>query len=539
MAYEVLKRVGKAPAKNTPQTKKAAPGQKRNDAGGFTFTVDKMERIKRFLILGSESSFYRAGESLTLKRVKDIEDVAQSKGAFELIDLIVAVSTEGRAPKQDPGVFALALTIASATDDAVKTYAYSKVSEVCRTATTLFMFAGFLRQLQGSGFGMGARKAFKRWYEDRPVESLAFQIVKYPEREGWTHKDLISLARPTKSKTDEAFSDVMNYVLKGEPTEGAHVPSVITGKELAKRATGDREIVSLVTKYGLSWEMLPSESLNSAKVWEALLGNIPLGALIRQLPRLTRIGVIRELGGSTQAIVDRLTDQEALRKARIHPMNLLIAAKTYAVGRSLQNFRSSDTWTPNPRILSALDKAFYLSFGNVKPTGKRFLNGVDTSGSMSSRIAGQPALSAAEAAAALALVTANVEDEVFTVGFDTDVYPTVDIRRGMDLPTALRNSALRTGRGTDTAGPIRWARLHKIEVDVFQLMTDNETWAGPAHTHQELAAYRREMGINAKLVVLATNASRSSVADPKDPLSLDVVGFDASVPQVISTFVAD
>jgi hypothetical protein len=39
-------------------------------------------------------------------------------------------------------------------------------------------------------------------------------------------------------------------------------------------------------------------------------------------------------------------------------------------------------WEPHPEVTAALDAGFYHAFRNVQPTGKRFLLGVDVSGSM-------------------------------------------------------------------------------------------------------------------------------------------------------------
>lgn len=543
MGYSTLRTVGTPVQKTTPQSQKAEKGQKKNAAGGFVFQVPKLERIKRFLILGSEDSFYTAGQKLTLERVSDIEKVAQSDSAKGLIDLIVEVSTEGRAPKQDPAIFALALVIVSATDPEVKAYGYQAVDKVCRTATTLFMFAGFLKQLQGSGFGMGARKAFLRWYEDRSTDQLGYQIVKYKEREGWSHADLIKLVRPTKSKTDPKFEALMNYAL-GKDYAIGELPDIVYGAERAREWENTpnakiKDLLSLISAHKLSWEMLPSSALNNADVWGALLAakSVPLGALLRQLPRLTKLGVIEELGGSTQHIVDRLTDPEALSKARLHPLNILLAQKTYAAGRSLHNFRETEGWKPNRRIIDALDKAFYASFKFAQPTGQRFMIGVDISGSMLSAIAGMP-ISSSEAAAALSLVTANIEPETHIVGFAHSVRD-LGISPSMSLPEVTRKVSNQTFGSTDTSALIRYAREKGIKADVFLTITDSDTYAGGRHTHQELELYRKETGIQAKSIVLATYASRFSIADPKDPLSLDLVGFDSATPQVIAAFARD
>ena len=42
----------------------------------------------------------------------------------------------------------------------------------------------------------------------------------------------------------------------------------------------------------------------------------------------------------------------------------------------------------------------------------------------------------------------------------------------------------------------------------------------------------------ARLVVVAMTGTQFSIADPNDPLCLDVVGFDTTTPQVITDFAA-
>ena len=44
------------------------------------------------------------------------------------------------------------------------------------------------------------------------------------------------------------------------------------------------------------------------------------------------------------------------------------------------------------------------------------------------------------------------------------------------------------------------------------------------------------MGIDAKIIYINMVPNKTSLKDPVDPGSLDVVGFDASVPAIISGF---
>src|SRR5213075_1240072 len=102
--------------------------------------------------------------------------------------------------------------------------------------------------------------------------------------------------------------------------------------------------------------------------------------------------------------VAQLRDAHRIRRARVHPIAVLAALRTYAAGHGA---RGRGTWSPVREVVDALDDAFYTSFGNVEPAGKRLLLALDVSGSMTGgSVAGVPGLSPRDASAALALVTA-------------------------------------------------------------------------------------------------------------------------------------
>ena len=84
-------------------------GQVANSAGGYAWAVDRWPRLRSFLILGSEGGSYYAGEwKLTRKNAKAVEQCVREDGVRAVAE-IVAVSKAGRAPKNDPAIFALAL----------------------------------------------------------------------------------------------------------------------------------------------------------------------------------------------------------------------------------------------------------------------------------------------------------------------------------------------------------------------------------------------------------------------------------------------
>lgn len=83
---------------------------------------------------------------------------------------------------------------------------------------------------------------------------------------------------------------------------------------------------------------------------------------------------------------------------------------------------------------------------------------------------------------------------------------------------------------------MRWAITNRIDVDVFCVYTDPDTWSGVVQPAQVLREYREKTGIPAKLVVVGMVSSGFSIADPDDAGMLDAVGFDTGAPAVIAEF---
>jgi 60 kDa SS-A/Ro ribonucleoprotein len=270
-------------------------------------------------------------------------------------------------------------------------------------------------------------------------------------------------------------------------------------------------------------------------------------AMIRNLATMTRLGLLEPMSSATRKVIAAVRDAEKLAKARIHPIAVLAAMKTYAAGRGV---RGQHTWTPVAAIVDALDDAFYATFKLVEPSGARNLLALDVSGSMDSGVvAGVPGLTPRMASAAMALVTAATEKQHAFVAFTAAAggyggqwgggapsLTELDISPKWRLDRALKRVSGLPFGGTDCAQPMLWALERRIEVDTFVIYTDSETWAGSIHPAQALREYRQRTGINAKLVVVGMVSNGFSIADPNDAGMLDVVGFDTATPSVISDF---
>jgi 60 kDa SS-A/Ro ribonucleoprotein len=517
-----------------PTQHQPLPGQVRNSAGGYSFEVTDWVKLDRFLILGTESgSYYATAQKMTQDSAKVIGKLLQEDGV-RVVERIAEISLEGRAPKNDPAIFALAMAAVCA-DGNVRRAAREALSKVCRIGTHLFHFMQFYSDLHG-GWGRGAKRAVAGWYQARRPEKLVEQLIKYQQRDGWSHRDVLRLSHPRPASEQEAV--VLGWAVKGWESVGRdpHPDSALVkiwAFERAKTAKG-KELVKLIEEYGLPHECVPNDQKNDPRVWAAMLPSMGVTAVIRNLAKMTQVGLLKLGTPQTKAVCERLMDFDQLKKGRVHPLQLLLALKTYAQGHG---DKGSLSWNPVQQISNALNDAFYLAFKAVEPTNKRYVLGVDISGSMGSPIAGT-SLSAREAAAAMALVTAATEDSVEIMGFGHR-FIKLNISPRDRLDTVVRKMSEHDFGGTDCSLPMLWAAKNKLEVDSFCVYTDSETWYGEVHPKTAIKNYRRQFGIPAKLVVCGMVANDFSIADPMDAGMLDCVGFDTNTPALIADFCRD
>lgn len=519
-----------------------------NNAGAYTFSLSSRERLLRFLVLGADGATYYATKQEHFKQAYANTEKAVRELGTAAVELLVDVSVGGRAPKQDAAIFALALCAAKG-DEQTRAAAIAALPKVCRIPTHLFSFLTDYKALGGKTGGRALKRALQRWYLDKTPSDLAYALVKYRQRGGWTNADVLRLCKPVGGATPHG--DLFAWAV-GKPVildNRLHM-KIIEAYEYAKDENlSDRGLAAFVTDYNLPREAVPDTRLTSdkgAEVWRALLragGGMPMTALIRNLNRMTAAGVFTNTSDA-EFVVSRLVNEGNLRAARVHPIALLSALRTYGQGHGE---RGGLSWTPDLLITDALERAFLLSFGTVETTGKRFYVGLDVSGSMTSgEIAGVPGLTPREASAALALLWAKTEPSCTVKGFTsagggywnsrgtglTDL--TDDFKAGTLTSVQKRVSGMDFG-ATEPALIIEDAIKNRIPVDVFVVLTDNEVNSGE-HPAVALRKYREATGINAKLVVVGMTATEFTLADPNDPHMLDMVGFDTAAPLAIAAF---
>ena len=545
--------------KNVTHQSKPIPGREQemvpNSAGGFTFAIDEWARLDRFLILGSEGGTYYATEhKLTVENATCIENCLIADHV-RTIDRIVEISEGGRAPKNDPAIFALAIAAAHKVDQ-IRHLAFDALPRVCRIGTHLFQFNQALDAMRPQ-WNRSRRRAIAKWYNEKDGHDLALQILKYRNRANWTHRDTLRLSHPKPQ--DERYSALFQWATfkQSDDTPEGSIESLpvgtlkaadrlIYGFEMLRAAAAAKgehspkslaKIAKLITDYKLPREAVEGANtafLKMPVIWEALLPDMPVGAMIRSLGAMSACGFLKIGSDAAKTVVQRLGNEDRLQKARIHPINVLAAELTYQAGHGV---RGKLTWLPVSKVVDALDDAFYLCFKNVRATNKRRLKAMDISGSMDGgSVNGLPFLTPRMASAALALVDANVEPDVEFMGFGT-TFQRLDISPKWRLDQVCKYMGSLGMQGTDCALPFIWAMKHRYTFDSFEVWTDNETWAGHMHPVQALQQYRQHMGIPAKSAVIGMTATGFSIADPNDGGMMDFVGLDTATPTLIADFI--
>lgn len=514
----------------TPQAEQLDVRQVKNNAGGFVFEVDDKTRLQRFLILGTEGgTYYTTEKQLTKDNVKFlIEIIARDEQL--VIDTVREVSVAGRAFRNSAAIFTVAALFAYG-----KLKPETLVTDVCRTATHLFEFAEYV-QLFG-GWGRAKRNAVANWYTSKSTDNLAHQVIKYRQRNGWTHRDVLRLAHPVGLD-----QEIVNFVL-GKP---AIVENEIQSRVLysflsMQEATTAKRVIEVLDEFqNLPWETIPTQFLKDPQVWKKLFYNGALKgqALVRNITRLARIGAFDDMVFARE-YANKLTDVTMIKNTKLHPYQYLLAQVVHQFGQTSHNAYygiPEKNWTTNPVIISALDQGFYAAFEYVEPANKRTMIALDVSGSMHGRTMGFD-LTAAQVGAAMAMTIARTESYYQIMGFATS-FRELGINPSMSLNDILSKTRNMAFGSTDCGLPMIYSKQRKLEIDTFIVITDNETWAGNVHPHIALKQYRQAMGIDARLIVVGVTPTPFTIADPTDRGMLDVVGGDANLPKLITEFSA-
>lgn len=520
----------------TSQSSSIDGNQVQNDAGQYVYEVSDWKSLERFLLLGSENGTYYASERELTKASAETASKLLVQDPARVLKMLAELSEQNRLPKQDPALFVLALACASS-DNKTRALAYSLINTIARTATHLFTFVGMVTDLRG--WSRGLRTAVSKFYTEKEADQLAYQVLKYRSRNGYSHRDLLRLTHPVPPK---GMKTLFKYIAGkfeleggwGRPQKVKGLPEIVSDFECVQALSSGSRIAAVLKDSELTWEMVPTEKLNDPKVWEALLPNLPYTATLRNLNKLTALGIIGSSAlPGTQAVVSRLTNKAEVKKSRVHPAAILNTLSQYSQGRG---DKGSLTWNPAPAIVEALETALELSAEAQTPSGKKILIAVDVSGSMTTTKCSGLNITPSQAAAAMAFTILRSEPNAEVALFNTGCALTT-LNRKSSFEQVLKGSQV--GGGTDCSAPYQFALDNKLPYDAIIVLTDSQTTGGSFHPVETWRMFKRKVNPHAKTIVVGMAANDFTLFEKSDQDALSVAGMDTMVPRIISEFLRD
>jgi len=468
---------------STPQPQKPgmsptyAQADKVNREGFPAFTRTLEEDTLAVLLCNTLSNTFYADERTLAKETVDVLTRMAQKDADFLAKALVHARNRGLM-RLAPVV---GLAVLSAHGDGEKKVAFRRVfHHVVKTPDDLREFVSLCRSKQiRKGLGGEARDAVKRWLQ----HISEYHAVKYgsAKSEGITLRDILRMAHPRP--VSEAQRELFGWLVKGWDKVGLE-PSPsnpqVWAFEKIKRAETEAEIVALVKKYRLTWEVVvPSVKKMTTGIWAALLDEMPYMALLRNLNTMARHHVFTD-EATVKKIAKRLSDPEQVRKSKQFPFRFFNAFKAFEGPQGIRD---------------ALADALEQSFENVEALPGRVCVANDISGSMSNPVSDKGKARYCDIAGILAAALFKKQEDVVLLPFDTTVH-TIAVSRRDSIMTIAGQIGLAQG-GTDVGAPIRYLNQTHQKVDVFIGVTDGEDWAGRGFL-TEWEEYRKEVSPNAK-----------------------------------------
>ena len=563
----------------------------------FVYKLALKDYILRILVLGTRVNKYdQRTKKLTPEDMAYVQEQIQAGHGEEILEVVKEAYESSRAPKFDY-TFQILAMLCRVEDVELKTKSL-RVLEIFRTISHIYSWKNSHAIIpnpttgeKSKGFGRAVKRELNKWilaYKEKPLD-LAYQITKYQAREGWSFKNMLEcIHTSTNTGDDRVFAEsskstvkrknphpnnlppteidlVLRYAVNGfeamdslskKLQQTSPVHAYLKAVHEAKHATAEQKetLVELVYTHKLTREQVPTWALADTEVLSALLVNkkktritMPLTALLRNIGNMTSRDVYDDYA-ILDMVCKHLVDPQTIKFSRIHPVAVLTAWFVYKSG---SGNKGNNTWTPHLQLLTALEEMFYLSFKNVEPTGKRICFLIDCSGSMGSNSLCE-GVTNAEAAALLAMIFARSETDgkdspdhsfyLFTskgvrgggTGL-TDVADVIDAQASFDnVLTAVQRSNWGT---TDISMGILEALRYKRKYDAFVVITDNDVNSG-IKPSEAMKQYRAGMKMpQTKLVVVATQGSDYTIADPADPFMMDMCGFDSHGPKILQDFI--
>jgi 60 kDa SS-A/Ro ribonucleoprotein len=208
--------------KSTPQTQPIKGRESemiQGRSGGYAFDAGIWAMLRRCLIVGTAQSTYYAGKKeLTDDFITTVQE-AIAIDPRRVADEILYAS-DGKSINNSAPIFALVLLSMGETPEA-KVAFLEIFPQVVRTASHFYEWLIYTKSLRG--FGKIVKQAGTNWLSQDNVKKLAYQLLKYQQRNGYSHRDALRLFH-VKPPTDE-HDQLFHWAVKGWDGLPSEIPN--------------------------------------------------------------------------------------------------------------------------------------------------------------------------------------------------------------------------------------------------------------------------------------------------------------------------
>lgn len=491
-----------------------APSQNRDGYPAWERPLE--EQVVQTLMSNTLGNTFYADAKQLLAEATDVHDRMLKKDPKFFSDALVYARQKGYMRTQP--IFGLVKLAA------VDREAFAKVfNRVILTPNDLADFTAILKsQRKGSEGGRAVKRAAGNWMveklgritEDGEADGQ-YWTIKYGAEKGdgaYSLKDMLQIYHPKVpgGKKLPLFDYIMGgKVLKGAKKGERSMDGIAFAKlpqieqfELLKIAKDDDAKVQAIGLGHLPHEVATAFAGSSKKVWNAIVPNMPIFALLRNLATLERHGVLED---NKKLIQQMFADKNVITKSKILPFRFLEASKHVGA-----------TWAQD-----ALRDALELSFSNVLDIDGKTVVALDVSGSM-----GQFIQTAAVFAVSVMKKAAG-EGRMFL--FDDRLE---EFNVSMRDSILTQASKVHVRGGTDHSLVMSKLISEKAKVDNLIYVTDEQQNTGTP-LFKLIDQYRQKVNKHVKVFILDVSPYKNALTPP-DANTFYLYGWSDQALQFIS-----
>ena len=484
-----------------------------NEAGGQAYKLSPKAALAQYAITGClNGTFYADAETQLQKVIELCRNVDA-----EFIAKLAIYARERGHMKDMPALLCAVL--------AVKEVAMLKAvfPRVIDNGKMLRNFVQMIRSgaVGRKSLGTAPKRLINEWLAARSDET----IFKDSVGQSPSLADIVKMIHP--KPTSESRAALYGYFI-GRDFNADALPALVRQFEQFK--AGESLDVPKVP-----FQMLTSLPL-ATKEWTEIARNAAWQMTRMNLNTFARHGVF-EQAGLPELIANRLRDEEAIKKARVFPYQLMSA------------FTQTDDQIPGS-VRDALQDAMEIAIANVPKIAGKVYVFPDISGSMHSPATGYRKGATSKvrcidvaALVAAAIVRRNPNAEV--IPFESKA---IEIRlnaRDTVMTNAEKLASLPCG-GTNCSAPLALLNQRKAKGDLVIYVSDNESWVDSPHygtfggsatqTMQQWAEFKQRSP-KARMVCIDIQPYATTQAKDREDI-LNIGGFSDQVFDVIAEFAA-